>query len=116
MIELNGKYGIAKVFTDNIEPGAIEQIIQLLNHESSENANIRIMPDCHEGSGCVIGYTAKLTNKIVPNLIGVDIGCGMLSVNLGNIKIDLKLLDEYIKENIKRRKIWKKLILMISQL
>ena len=77
-MELNGKYGTAIVYTDDIEQEAISQIINLLNQPMANEANIRIMPDCHAGAGCVIGYTAKLTDKIVPNLIGVDINCGLL--------------------------------------
>lgn len=82
-MEINGKYGSAIVYTDDIEQEAISQITNLLNQPMAEGSNIRIMPDCHAGAGCVIGYTAKLTDKIVPNLIGVDIGCGVTSWRLG---------------------------------
>lgn len=83
MIILNGKYNSAKVFTDNIDRETISQIINLCNQDFTEGCTIRIMPDCHAGKGCVIGFTADLGDKIVPNLIGVDIGCGMLTVELG---------------------------------
>ena len=75
MIILNGKYNEAKVFTDNIEESAREQIVELLNQEFVKGENIRIMSDVHAGAGCTIGFTSTITNKVVPNLIGVDIGC-----------------------------------------
>lgn len=82
-MKLSGAYGEAEVFTDDVELEAQSQIINLLNQEMSTGAHVRIMPDVHAGAGCVIGYTAKLTGKIVPNLIGVDIGCGVASWKLG---------------------------------
>lgn len=94
---LEGKYNFAKVFTDNIEETASNQIINLMNQEFVSGAKIRIMPDTHAGAGCVIGFTADLGNKVIPNLVGVDIGCGMLCVNLGKIDFRLKDLDEMIK-------------------
>ena len=75
MIELNGKYNNAKVFTDNIDAATIGQVIALLNQESMKDSQIRIMPDTHAGKGCVIGTTMTLKDKVVPNLVGVDIGC-----------------------------------------
>jgi len=77
MLELKGKYGDAKVFTDNIDQETISQVIGLLNQPYAAESKIRIMPDCHAGSGCVIGTTMTLADKVVPNLVGVDIGCGM---------------------------------------
>lgn len=100
MRELQGKYTTAKVFTDNIEEGAINQIIVMLDQEWSKNAHVRIMPDCHQGAGCTIGTTMKIEDKIVPNLVGVDIGCGMLTIKLGVEEINLPKLDEYIRNNI----------------
>ena len=100
MIMLNGKYNSAKVFTDNIDRETISQIINLCNQDFTEGCTIRIMPDCHAGKGCVIGFTADLGDKIVPNLIGVDIGCGMLTVELGKINIDLETLDNIIHQYI----------------
>ena len=100
MIELNGKYATAKVFTDNIESEAISQIIELCNQEFANGANVRIMPDTHAGKGCVIGFTMNIQDKIVPNLVGVDIGCGMHTTLLGMMDIDLKELDDYINNNI----------------
>lgn len=100
MIELNGKYNTAKVFTDNIDSETISQVINLLNQDFVENCKICIMPDTHAGAGCVIGFTADLGNRVIPNIVGVDIGCGMLTVELGNIDIDLVNLDEIIHKNI----------------
>lgn len=100
MFDLNGKHGTATIFTDDIEQVAMSQIINLLNQPMAEGADVRIMPDVHAGAGCVIGYTAKLTDKIVPNLIGVDIGCGVASWHLGSqhkIGQDFDKLDRVIK-------------------
>ena len=91
MIELKGKYNMAKVFTDNIEEETIKQIITLCNQKFTEESKIRIMPDCHAGKGCTIGTTMVIKDKVVPSMVGVDIACGMLLVNLGNINIDLKI-------------------------
>ena len=102
-MELKGKYATAIVHTDLAENSAISQIITLLNQPMSKNAHVRVMPDVHAGAGCVIGYTAKLTDKIVPNLIGVDIGCGVVSYKLGKtafIGEKFDKLDKFIKDNI----------------
>lgn len=103
MIELKGKHGSATVYTDDVEQKACSQIINLLNQPFSDGSNIRIMPDVHAGAGCVIGYTAKLTGKIVPNLIGVDIGCGVTAWKLGPLhKIGQKFdkLDKVVRKLI----------------
>lgn len=100
MLELKGKYNTAKVFTHNIEQKAISQIIELLNQDAFKECKIRIMPDTHAGKGCVIGFTANLGNKAIPNLVGVDIGCGMIAVKLGDIDIDFQNLDQFITNNI----------------
>lgn len=89
-----------KVFTENIEQQAIEQINLLLEQEPFKGCKIRIMPDVHAGKGCAIGFTADLGNKVIPNIVGVDIGCGMLCVELGNIELDLEKLDKIINEYI----------------
>lgn len=83
MIELNGKYTNAKIFTDNVESEAIGQILGLCNHPAFEGAKIRVMPDVHAGAGCTIGTTVVLDKKmVVPNIVGVDIGCGILTTFL----------------------------------
>ena len=79
MITVHGIYGEARIATDEIENAALEQILLLLNTPIAENAHIRIMPDVHAGAGCVIGTSMRITNKIIPNLVGVDIGCGVSS-------------------------------------
>lgn len=89
-----------KIFTDNIEDEAVKQIDLLLEQEPFKNCRVRIMPDVHAGKGCVIGFTADLGDKVIPNIVGVDIGCGMLCVELGDIEIDLEKLDKIINENI----------------
>lgn len=89
-----------KIFTNNIEQSAKEQIDLLLEQEAFKDCKVRIMPDVHAGAGCVIGFTGDLGNKVIPNIVGVDIGCGMLCANLGNIDIDLQQLDKIIRENI----------------
>ena len=89
-----------KIFTDNIEQEAVNQINLLLEQEPFKNCKVRIMPDVHAGKGCVIGFTANLGDKVIPNIVGVDIGCGMLCVELGNIDLDLEKLDKVINENI----------------
>ena len=100
MIELVGSYNNAKVFTDNLDNETHAQIINLLDQDFVKTSKIRIMPDCHAGAGCVIGFTADLGDKVVPNLVGVDIGCGVLTVDLKNIDINLRELDEIINKNI----------------
>lgn len=100
MIELRGKHNIAKVFTDNIDNETISQIINLLNMSYMEDLSVRIMPDCHAGKGCVVGTTIALKDKVVPNLVGVDIGCGMLAIKLEETDIDLEKLDKIINEKV----------------
>ena len=99
-MEIRGKHSIAKVFTDDIEPGAIEQIKKLLDQDFIEGSKVRIMPDVHQGVGCVIGFTAEMGDKVIPNIVGVDLGCGMLTVELGDINIDLPNLDDIIRNYV----------------
>ena len=100
MIILNGKYNSAKVFTKTIDEGAIAQIIELCNQPISENSSIRIMPDVHAGAGCTIGTTMTVSDKIIPNLVGVDIGCGMETIRLKEKHIEVQKLDKLIYEKI----------------
>jgi RNA-splicing ligase RtcB len=100
MIELQGKYNTAKVFIDNVEQEAISQTINLLNQEFISGSQIRIMPDTHAGAGCTIGTTMTITDKVVPNLVGVDIGCGMETVLLKDTRVELQQLDRVIHEHI----------------
>lgn len=89
-----------KIFTKNIEQEAINQINELLEQEIFKNSKVRIMPDVHVGKGCVIGFTGNLGDKIIPNIVGVDIGCGILCVELGNINLDLEKLDKVIRDYV----------------
>ena len=100
MIELKGKYNAAKVFTEVIEETAIGQIIELCNQKFIAGETIRIMPDVHAGAGCTIGTTMTITDKIVPNLVGVDIGCGIYVTKLKDKHIELQKLDKVIREFI----------------
>ena len=96
MKEVNGRYNSAKVFTDVVEDSAIAQVKELCDQEFVRNERIRIMPDAHAGAGCVIGTTMTITDKIVPNLVGVDIGCGMETVKIKGKHIELMQLDKLI--------------------
>ena len=86
-----------KIFTENIEPEATNQIYTLIKQPAFEDCKVRIMPDVHAGAGCVIGFTADLGDKVIPNIVGVDIGCGMLTIKLQDREIDLQKLDEIIR-------------------
>ena len=100
MMELQGKHSKAKVFTDNIEPEAISQILQLLNQDFAAGSQIRIMPDTHAGAGCTIGTTMTIKDKVVPYMVGVDIGCGMETVRLADKDVDLQMLDTAVHETV----------------
>ena len=94
MIEIIGKFNTAICYTDTLEPTAYAQIETVCNEEAFANSKIRIMPDVHAGKGCTIGTTMTIVDKVVPNMVGVDIGCGMYTVNLGKVDIDLEKFDE----------------------
>ena len=92
-----------KIFAKTVEDACREQVMNLAKQEAFKDAKIRIMPDCHAGKGCTIGFTANLGNKVVPNLVGVDIGCGMYVMYFGQCVLsDLQLaaIDGFIHENI----------------
>ena len=97
---LKGKYNEAKIFTDVVDDTSIEQVCLLLNQEFVQGSKIRLMPDIHAGAGCTIGTTMTITDKVVPNLVGVDIGCGMETVKIAEKQIDLQKLDRLIYEKI----------------
>lgn len=98
MTEIKRNNGdVVKIFAETIEDEVFEQIKKLANYPAYDNSIIRVMSDCHAGKGCVVGTTMTLTDKVTPNLVGVDIGCGVLAVNLGNIEIDFEKLDKTIK-------------------
>lgn len=100
MIELKGKYNEAKVFTDVVDEASISQVLLLLNQEFVSGSRIRLMPDIHAGAGCTIGTTMTVTDKVVPNLVGVDIGCGMETVLVKEKHMELQKLDKLIYEKI----------------
>ncbi len=100
MLTLKGKYNEAVVFTDNIDSAAVAQIIDLCNRDEFGGSKIRIMPDVHAGAGCTIGTTMTLTGKVVPNHVGVDIGCGVMAAVLEETEIDFAMLDEVIRRRI----------------
>ena len=94
MLEIKGKINTAICYASVIEEEAIEQIRRMCDYEFTAGSRIRIMPDVHAGKGCTIGTTMTVTDKAVPNIVGVDIGCGMYTVSLGKADIDFERLDE----------------------
>lgn len=100
MFEIKGNYTTAKVMIDNVEESCIAQITQFVNHPAFTNPVV-IMPDCHAGKSAVVGFTMKLSNKIIPNTVGVDLNCGMRSVCIGkNLSMSLELIDHKIRQRI----------------
>lgn len=97
-----------KIFTDLVEPEATNQIYNLIKQPAFQDCKIRIMPDVHAGAGCVIGFTADLGDKVIPNIVGIDIGCGMLTIELGQIDIDLEKLDNVIRQYVPSGKMFTK--------
>ena len=100
MIELKGKYAEAKVFTDVVDQDSISQVISLLNQPYMAGSRVRMMPDIHAGSGCTIGTTLTVGDKICPNLVGVDIGCGMETIRIREKRMELQSLDKLIRREI----------------
>lgn len=94
MFEIKGKINTAVCYAKVVEEEAIEQIRRMCDYEFTAGSRIRIMPDVHAGKGCTIGTTMTVLDKAVPNIVGVDIGCGMYTVNLGKEDIDFEKLDE----------------------
>ena len=99
-MKIRGTYNTALVYNDNVDAESYRQIQEFCNQEIFRDTQIRIMPDVHAGKGCVIGYTANLGKKVVPNLIGLDIGCGILVSRLGRMEIRYDKLDRYIRQKI----------------
>lgn len=101
MFELDGKYGTAKVFSDDAIPSAVDQIQTLLNTPLADGSCIRIMPDYHAGAGCTIGLTMTIADKVCPNLVGVDIGCGVIAARIPGVdNIDFANLDQVIRKYV----------------
>ena len=97
MKEIQGKFSQAKIYTDVVDEKSLEQVQLLCDQPFTEGARIRMMPDIHAGAGCTIGTTMTITDKIVPNLVGVDIGCGMYAIQLEETSIDYAKLDDTIR-------------------
>lgn len=108
MFEIKGKFGTAKVFSKKRDEKAVEQIQTLMDQPFVEGSKVRIMPDYHWGAGCTIGFTAGLGDYVVPNLVGVDIGCGMYVENLGKQDFDLMSFDRVVHEIPAGFNSWKK--------
>lgn len=100
MKEVRGKFGSAKIFTNLVEDAAVLQVEELLNEPFTEGLKIRMMPDIHAGKGCVVGTTMTIVDKVVPNLVGVDIGCGVYVGKTDAVNIDFEKLDRVIREKI----------------
>lgn len=100
MLEVFGKYNQAKIFTDVVDQASIAQVIELCNQEFTAGSRIRLMPDVHAGAGCTVGTTMTITDRVVPNLVGVDIGCGMETARLREDHLELQKLDKLIREKI----------------
>ena len=100
MIEIKGKYNEAKIFTDVVDSTSIAQVQELCNQEFAAGSRIRLMPDIHAGKGCTIGTTMTITDRVVPNLVGVDIGCGMETARIRKGRLELQKLDKLIYEKI----------------
>ena len=94
LMEIKGKVNTAICYARVVEDEAIEQIWRMCDYAMTEGSRIRIMPDVHAGKGCTIGTTMTITDKAVPNVVGVDIGCGMYTVNLGKADVDFEKVDE----------------------
>lgn len=100
MLILKGKYNEAKIFADTADEASAAQVRLLLDQEFTAGSKIRMMPDIHAGAGCTIGTTMTVTDRLVPNLVGVDIGCGMETVVLKEKHLELQKLDKLIYEKI----------------
>ena len=93
-MEIKGKFATAICYAKEIEDGAAEQIRTMCDQKFTEGCRVRIMPDVHAGKGCTIGTTMTIRGKAVPNVVGVDIGCGMYTTKLGNKRVDFARVDE----------------------
>ena len=100
MKEVTGKYNTAKIFTDVVDAASIAQVKELCDQEFCAGSRIRLMPDIHAGAGCTVGTTMTIKDKVVPNLVGVDIGCGMETVKIKEDNLDMVRLDRVIRERI----------------
>lgn len=106
MFEIKGKVATAICYASVVEDMAIDQIRRMCDYDFTEGSKVRIMPDVHAGKGCTIGTTMTIKDKAVPNVVGVDIGCGMYTVNLGKGELDLKKLDEICHYIPSGKEVW----------
>ncbi|SEQ38977.1 RNA-splicing ligase RtcB, repairs tRNA damage [Lachnospiraceae bacterium NE2001] len=106
MFEIVGKKCTAICYATVYEDDAIEQVRRMCDYDFTEGSKVRIMPDVHYGKGCTIGTTMTITDKVVPNIVGVDIGCGMYTVNLGSVSIDLNMFDKAAHYIPSGRNVW----------
>ena len=100
MITLDCKYNQIKVFTDELELSAENQLRAMCEQPFMTDSKIRVMPDVHAGKGCTIGTTMTIGDYVVPSMVGVDIGCGMLTIKLEEKRLNLPALDSFIRQNI----------------
>jgi Uncharacterized conserved protein len=100
MIEVKGQFNVARVFTDKLDDGVRAQIEEMCSQEYMIGSKIRIMPDVHKGKGCTIGTTLTIQDEVVPNMVGVDIGCGIETIKLKEREIDFDKLDQVIRRQI----------------
>ena len=98
MIEIHGKVSTARCYAKTLDEKAAEQIRRMCDYALTEGAKVRIMPDVHAGKGCTIGTTMTVKDKVCPNIVGVDIGCGMYTVKLNNTALDLEKIDAACQE------------------
>lgn len=104
MLEIKGKVNTAICYAKVIDEGAIDQIQRMCDYNLTEGCKVRIMPDVHQGKGCTIGTTMTVKDKVCPNIVGVDIGCGMYTVKLADKTLDFEKIDEachYIPSGMK---------------
>ena len=99
-LEVKGKYNSAIVMTDQIEEECVGQLVTLCSQEIFKDSQIRIMPDCHAGKGCVVGFTASIKDRIIPNLVGVDISCSISTYKLDVKEVDFEQLDNVIRKYV----------------
>lgn len=107
MIEIQGKVNTARCYAKSVDKKAQEQIRRMCDYALTEGSTIRIMPDVHAGKGCTIGTTMTVTDKVCPNIVGVDIGCGMYTVNLANAELNLAKIDAACHQIPSGLSVWK---------
>lgn len=100
MLEFKGKWNTCKVFNDELDQASISQVYDLMNNEAFKDSTVRYMPDIHKGAGCTIGTTMTITDKVIPNFVGVDIGCGVMFSKLQDETIDFDKLDSVIRTKV----------------